>query len=64
MNTIMILATALATAAKTDITRLDIQYNLKSEAYNARCWLHDSVFDIHEDGTIEKVKGVVSDADL
>ena len=57
MNTIMILATALAKAAKSDIRRLDIQYNEKTEVYSGRCWLYDTIFDIHEDGTIEKVKG-------
>lgn len=57
MNTIMILATALATAAKSDIRRLDIQYNTKTESYSGRVWFEDLIFDIHEDGTIDKVKG-------
>lgn len=60
MNTIMI----LATASKTDIRRLDIQYNLKSESYSGRCWLDGTIFDIHENGTIEIVKGVRNDADV
>jgi len=66
MNTIMILATALATVSKTDIRRLDIQYNFKSESYSGRCWLDDIIFDIHENGTIERVKkgGEGFDADL
>lgn len=58
MNTIITLANALAAAAKTDIRRLDIQYNEKTEVYSGRCWLYDTIFDIHEDGTIDKVKGV------
>ena len=56
MEAIMILAQALAKAAKTDIKRLDIQYNEKSENYSGRCWLYDTIFDIHDDGTVEIVK--------
>ena len=54
MNTIMILAKALAEAARKEIARLDIQYNTKSEEYTGRIWLLDSdaIFDIHEDGTV------------
>lgn len=55
MNTIMILAEALAKAAKAEISRLDIQYNTKSETYSGRVWLTtgvESIFDIHENGTV------------
>lgn len=54
MEAIMILAQALAKAAKTEISRLDIQYNTASETYSGRVWLLDtnSIFDVHEDGTV------------
>lgn len=58
MNTIIILAKALSEAAKDDIRRLDIQYNTKTESYSGRVWFEGLIFDIHEDGTIDKVKGV------
>lgn len=57
MNTIIVLAKALSEAAQEDIKRLDIQYNTKTENYSGRVWLYESIFDIREDGTIEKVKG-------
>lgn len=59
MNTIMILAEALAKAARCEISRLDIQYNTKTESYTGRVWLmsdneilNKSIFDINEDGTV------------
>lgn len=55
MNTIITLANALATAAHAEIKRLDIQYNDKTEEYSGRVWLStgiESIFDIHENGTI------------
>lgn len=54
METIFKLAQALAEAAKVEITRLDIQYNSKSETYSGRCWLsvNGAIFDIHDNGTI------------
>lgn len=54
METIMIMAQALAKAAKTEISRLDIQYNTKEETYKGRVWLQESksIFDINEDGTV------------
>lgn len=58
MNTIIILAKALSEASKEDIKRLDIQYNTKTENYSGRVWFDCIIFDIHEDGTIEKVKEV------
>ena len=57
MNTIIILAKALSEATKDDIRRLDIQYNIKTLNYSGRVWFEDLIFDIHEDGIIEKVKG-------
>ena len=58
MNTIITLANALSEASKEDIRRLDIQYNTKTESYSGRVWFECFIFDIHEDGTIDKVKGV------
>ena len=54
METIMIMAQALAKAARTEISRLDIQYNTKDDAYNGRVWLQESkgIFDLNEDGTV------------
>lgn len=54
METIFNLAQALAKSAKGEISRLDIQYNSKSETYSARCWLsvNGAIFDIQENGTI------------
>ena len=54
METIFNLAQALAKSARGEITRLDIQYNSKSETYSGRCWLtvNEAIFDIHENGTI------------
>lgn len=57
MDTIIILANALAKAAAEQIMRLDIQFNEKT-GYSARCWLGEvgknHCFDIREDGTISK----------
>ena len=55
METITILAEALSKAARAKITRLDIQYNTKTEEYSGRVWLAtsiESIFDIHENGTV------------
>ena len=54
METIMIMAQALAKAARTEISRLDIQYNTKDEVYKGRVWLQESksIFDLYEDGTV------------
>lgn len=58
MNTILILAQALAKASNLDIQRLDIQYNTTTEKYGALLWLSDEErtisFSIYEDGTITK----------
>ena len=60
METITILADALARASKLDILRLDIQYNKETESYTGSVilgygrdlqdWLE---YDIHDNGTIE-----------
>ena len=60
MDTITILADALARASKLDILRLDIQYNNETESYTGSVilgygrdlqdWLE---YDIHDNGTIE-----------
>lgn len=62
MNTIMIMAEALAKASKLDIIRLDMNYNNISDLYRGRVTLGNQdtietrfVFDICEDGTVEKV---------
>ena len=63
MDTIMILANALQKAAgiNMEISRLDIQYNTKTESYSARLWLvHNTSgvtfkYDIHEDGSVERL---------
>ena len=56
METITILAHALAKASGLTITRLDIQYNCISERYSGNLWLGSDVveksFVIFEDGTI------------
>lgn len=54
MNTIMILAQAIAKAARAEVTRLDIQYNEKTEEYSGQLWIstNNTVFDIHENGEI------------
>lgn len=56
MNTIMILAEALAKASGLSIDRLDIHYNCISEHYSGTLWLGSDVveksFVIFEDGTI------------
>lgn len=55
METIIILAKALSEAAKSEILRLDIQYNDKAETYTGRVWLSSdpkAIFDVHEDGTV------------
>lgn len=66
METILIMAEALAKAASLDILRLDIQYDRKFDEMTALCILGNSSlpfmetgiedkpeFIIHEDGTIE-----------
>ena len=57
MDTIIILANALAKAATEQILRLDIQYDEKT-GYSARCDLGEvsrhSSYVIREDGTISK----------
>ena len=66
METILIMAKALAKAASLDIVRLDIQYNRKYDEMSALCILGNTSlpfmetgikekaeFIIHEDGTIE-----------
>ena len=60
MDTITILADALARVSKLDILRLDIQYNNETESYTGSVilgygrdlqdWLK---YDIHDNGTIE-----------
>ena len=62
MDTINILADALARASRLDILRLDIQYNNKTETYTGRVvlgygkecssWI---IYDIHDNGTIKIV---------
>ena len=62
MDTINILADALARASRLDILRLDIQYNNKTDIYTGRVvlgygkelssWI---VYDIHDNGTIKIV---------
>ncbi len=66
MNTITILAEALARASRLEILRLDIQYDYDHEIYTGRVvlgydknlysWL---VYDISENGTIVMVNGTV-----
>lgn len=63
METIKILAEALAKASKLDILRLDLQYNCKTELYMARLELGIKkdlglchTFDIYENGEITKIQ--------
>lgn len=56
METILIMANALAVAYKHDIARLDIQKD-KHGDYFGRMWLYNDVndyWDIYQDGTIMK----------
>ena len=57
MNTIFIMAKALAEAAKTEITRLDIQYNWITESYSGVVWFRDLKvqYKVCEDGSIIKM---------
>ena len=55
MDTIMILAQAIAKAARAEVTRLDIQYNEKAKEYRGQLWISTNnytVFDIRENGEI------------
>lgn len=58
MKTIMILAETLSKAAGKDISRLDIQYNCKTELYSGRLWLGEVndniklIYDISETGIV------------
>ncbi len=61
METILIMAKALAKAASLDVIRLDIQYNKIDDGFSALCVLGDVSFEnteieyiISEDGTVRK----------
>ena len=60
MNTILILAQALAKVSTLNIDRLDFQYDHANEEYFARVWLTNednkvtAIYNIKEDGTITK----------
>lgn len=61
METILIMARALAKAASLDILRLDIQYNSIKDETSALCTLGNETdmytvveYIIHENGTVEK----------
>lgn len=57
MNTIFILAKALAEAAATEIARLDIQYNYITETYTGMVVFRDLKvqYKVCEDGNIIKL---------
>lgn len=52
MNTIIILAEALAKAAFSNVSRIDVQYNSVTESYKGRVWIEHVVYDISDNGEI------------
>jgi len=61
METIMIMAQALAKASGLNILRLDIQYNKNDYEYSGYLNLGRVEFRISEDGTVEKCRDLKGD---